>query len=586
MQGKLLIFLIGLLLAGVGGAAWFLIGDDGDPNEGDRKPDATAQAGGPEGDRPRTGTGDRQSAESKVRDGGVAANNPVADRPDAIDGRETGETSSGTRPSRVRDTDPGGTTGRDNLPGGTAVHTSDPAPVVTPPKSSGPIVSADGRKSLIPTPLGGVGEGEARVADQRRPATERHRGFHPKQPVINDEPKRLLRGRVVEKVGASYVGLPDVMVVGWRDLHRTFTDQEGWFEFEVRFGDGVGSSLDGKERDSSPSNDVVYLKASADGYVMTGPGVSVNGNPGAMFYSGRMFSPEEVNSADGPLIELKYVGLEQIKVKIVNPPSNVTEVGILVESYSQSGAHSDDWFQIAAQADSKGEARFSVPNRGDLKIRAVSEEWRSAGEARYNNQNGFWELTLVEVSSNAIKGQFVDVRTGLALPAVRVVANNDGEATYSDAGGNFELMARRDSTFFNVICEHPRYLRTHGVLNAEGSRDPRITLDLRGTAPLGPWRIEMRPAVRVTAEMQPPPGVRLTNVKTIAIKAPNLADRVVYGRVVNGAVVVTVEEFPWGATGFTIVYTDEEAGRDKMFPVEIPMSMWNQENVYQFRLFG
>jgi len=436
--------------------------------------------------------------------------------------------------------------------------------------------------------LQAFGDGTSYTSRQRSSVTRRATGFLPNQPPINDKPKRRIRGRVVERAGSELRGLPDVVVTDWREIHRAFTDKDGNFDFEARFADDSMDNMPGADRDHNDMNDFVHLTAYADGYVMSGKGVQVNGVPGQRYYTGVTFGPNEVNSEAGVLLEMKWEGAEVVVVKLTNPPSDADKISITVESYSEGQSNADNGFFLSAFADKSGTAKFHLPNRRQLEIRAIGEKWRSSAPANYDNAQKAWILTLVPSNNTEVKGVVIDQRSNLPLPNVRVRANSEKEVAYSKADGTFSLwvqyQAGDSGRFVHLICEHPSYVRANALLK-EDLTVP-FALQAGGTFPDGPWRATMRPAVGFKANIQTSDGSSIHRVLSVEIAIQDNLNRVVHGAVENGSAVLNVGDFPWGAQRLTLVVSDEGNQRHTMYDVDLSPSMWNEQNEYDLRLFA
>lgn len=439
----------------------------------------------------------------------------------------------------------------------------------------------DGSRPVV---LQAFGSGDSFIAEQRLSFTRRHTGLLPNRPPVTDRPKRLVKGRVITKDGGTARGLGGVVITDWGENHRTLTDRDGNFEFEARFADDSVENMRGTDRDHSDLNDWVNLTAYADGYVMTGRGVMQNGNPGQRYYNGINFGPDEVNSPEGLLIEMKWQGLEEIRVKIANPPSDLAGVTITVESHTAESSQQDDGFFLSSQPDKDGLAVFRIPNRRHLEIHATGEKWRSAGPAIYDSTQRAWMLTLTATDSYRITGTVTDQRSGMAIAGIRVRANSDRQVSYTAADGSFSIWVRGESQAPHLLFEHPSYLRANANLNAElqGS----ISLAVGGTSPSGPWKIIMRPAVLFKATVLPSEGGGFSGVKSVEVKIDERSQFVVHARLNGGAAELSIPNFPWGAERLTVVAESQDRQGTEFHIVELPQSTWNAANEYDLRLFS
>ncbi len=584
MTGKSLFIVSLLLVACFASIGWVWFGSESDPKLPESSDSNRERIVPPP---IRDVRPDPKPTEVVPREPAVGQRDPLEQNPASDAGTDQPAGDSDTDP------DPDGSDGNKASPGRNPDRSVSTASSIIPAADGGtgnPSIPPSANEPLIENGLrrvriGADNEG-AVVSETRRTVTRRSTGLMPNLPKVQDEPKRPVRGRVVERVGNELVGLPGVLVTGWRELHRTFTDENGAFEFEVRFADDSAQAFNHAERDQNPNNDFVELSAYADGYVLTGAGVTVNGDPGRRYYNGMVFNPQQVNSAAGLTLEMKWVGEEELKVRLTNPPSNPTSVVIVVESLPAHGAQLDEGFQVSAPANESGEARFRVPNRRHLEITAMGDNWRSRGPAAYNSQSGFWELTLTEASNMRISGRAIDVRTNGPAVGIRVRANTETTAAYTGADGSFELWVRRDQPSYHMIFEHPSYIRTNATVGANGSNDGRVSLTGAGYAPGGPWLVNMRPAVRLSATIQLAEGGMISKVHTVSLKAPDGPDRVVIAKAENGAAVLDIPDCPWGATGATMVLPSADGMSHALYNIEFQQSLWSNSNSVEARVFA
>jgi hypothetical protein len=317
---------------------------------------------------------------------------------------------------------------------------------------------------------------------------------------------------------------------------------------------------------------------------MAGHGVMQNGNPGQRYYNGINFGPEVVNSPEGVLIEMKWQGVEEIRVRITNPPADPASVTITVESYTGESSQQDAGYFVSAAPDKDGKATFRIPNRRSLEIRAIGEQWRSTMPAVFNAQEQAWLLTLVESTSFKVTGTVVDMRTQRTLSGVRVRANSDKEVAYSGPDGKFEILARAGELSPHLIAEHPSYMRSNAKLAAELTEP--ISLEIGGTSPTGPWRVVMRPLVLFKATIQSADGSSFAGAKSIEVKISDREARVIPVTAKHGAAELLVGDFPWGSTKLTVVVETEDRQKTNFYEVELPPSTWSEQNAYDLRLYA
>jgi hypothetical protein len=604
VNGKATGILVAILaLAGLGAAGYFIFGGDsrGGPTANSRDASKTPGGGDKTGksrnsrnneDEPG-GNSSRKGASGNSRNPGGnsggpdaangspdGSNSPGASNPNGIPGDPSNQNGSGS--ANPNGTNPNGAPG-------TAPGTTTPDPNTPPAPVFNSAIPADAPAARLTPTIATSGGPDGRIIEQRGTVPVRRRGTNPGLPAILDNPKRLVSGRVVEKRNGVDVPLEGVIITDWREIHRTISDANGAFSFEVRYADDGPQNFDqagrdSADRDSSPNNDYVVLTAYADGYIQTGNGVSQGGEPGRRYYSGQVFTPEQVNSEAGCTVTMQWQGTETIKVRAVNAPSNTKGITVVCESVDQHGAQRDQNFYLTAPLDEKGEASFTIPPRRQLEIYALGASNRSKGSARYNQATGYWELTLGDAESRAIRGRLIEARAGAPVAGARLLCNTGEDTAFSAADGSFTLYTKTGASQHNMVIDHPGYALASCVLE-QAATSTQFVLE-GGSAPEGPWVITLRPLIRMKGSIARGDGGSIEKLIGMSAISEGQLRENVPATLVGGRIEFESYSFPWGATKMELTVTEQPPTSERPYPPQvtlialIPSTVWGPNNEY------
>ncbi|MCA8938691.1 MAG: hypothetical protein KDB07_02700, partial [Planctomycetes bacterium] len=396
---------------------------------------------------------------------------------------------------------------------------------------------------------------------------------------------RFVFGYVFEVNGNRRLPLADVIVTDYVGKNHTYTDANGRFEFDAWAWDSDKTPSDALDGD--PKNDQVLLLAEQDGYLpasyvrppksMTG---RVQGPPEYFFDS-------DLNSEQGALISLRWVGSDNVKVRITNPPADASTIKVrALSNHGDFAPRSDDNLLLEAFANAKGEVEFQIPPRRQLTITAQGPGYSSASIAVWNSKDEVWELVLESKQTVWIEGQVIDLRTNKPIPLVELQwVSNTVEYIFTDDEGKFGSWAapatNGERLAVNITISKDGYARVS--FEAYNPQPGRIKL-LGSSTPEGPWEISLRPMVKLDGQIQTSTGepihpdavasyIENGQSRQIPIYSVELAGGGFQGTMV-----------PWGIDGLKFMQESIDPSgnlRTMGFHIEFPPSFWTNSNEYK-----
>lgn len=319
--------------------------------------------------------------------------------------------------------------------------------------------------------------------------------------------RREVWGRVLEIRGAELIPLANVLVFDKHDS-RTFTDEDGCFRFSAYC---TEQGRDAADMDDDQSNDSCVLGASAPGYL---PALAVGPVELDEVSAWPKITSDELNSAEGARLYLVRVGNAPIRLRLTNPPTNVTDMTLWAGGFG-TGASTFNYdvnYYVSGKADANGELLISVPPLTFGWFGAYGPGWR-VPNASFNDLGWYdgvrtVELTLKPVENKPVRGVVHDLRSGAVLPGVRVSTYDDQSVvTFSDDRGAFELWVDPASDVSPnsnaLVFSHPAYRGVSWRLDRLDPLPGDIAKVVRPNGGFeGVWTVSLRPFVAVTGRVK------------------------------------------------------------------------------------
>lgn len=398
---------------------------------------------------------------------------------------------------------------------------------------------------------------------------------------------REVKGRVFERRSDSLVPLAGVLVTDDRQTARAFTDGEGRFTLQARFRDRDAAPRAAPNTD--PSDDIVSLVFSADGYVLEGE--SSSEQPGLVIPMQQHFTAAMLDSEDGVSVVMQWKGADTVDVQITGSAGNLQQLRVSVEAWAPSTAEADNAFYASAIPDAQGRCSFSVPARASAYvIRGCGPgSFGSATTTRvhYSTESKAYLLEIKPTDMVEVRGVVRDARTGQPLRSVRLTSpDTNGGVTYTGEDGSFHLWAPSDARHQQLYLEHPGYMQVHNPLKSEHAVQRDYFKRQEGASAesvTGPWQITMRPKVNILASLQDETRGGFRDVMTARADVGDESYLVYLTKDASGYASLNTSFFPWGARSLKFSANDY-AGTPRNFTVQIPEHLWDGDLKAQYQM--
>ncbi len=399
--------------------------------------------------------------------------------------------------------------------------------------------------------------------------TDRPTGNQAARPSGWDEPKRLVRGRVYELREDERVPLAGVLIHDWQWRHRTFSDEEGHFEFEA-YWDEISSPEPVKgSNPAGGSAYVVTLYALAPGYIMMGPWLSSPERRALTLSHSAHYYQRELETPEGAELYMKRLENELVEVQLQNLHLARGEVTVCLASLP--GLRSilpEERMAISTVADEQGRAWFSVPPdrfrfhgvSGD----GVSTIYSNCKQTRVSDKHVRWEVPLEPCNNFLAQGVVTDVRDGHPLSHVVVRGSGFTELTFTDEQGRFALWLSReprrqdgsrdsfDTQYFKFEADGYLWF-THPVdpMNQASERPAGSVTLGPGANEQGPWHVAMRPWTSANGRLAIDDYEWVATDKLdLALSNELFPPGYPRSAPINPDGTFTFEHIPWGVTAF------------------------------------
>lgn len=492
--------------------------------------------------------------------------------------------------------------GRETAENGDRIVRTERRPITKAPngatKSSGPVkVAEEARepkvvvaKSIEPDTSSSSAN---KIPQQKTTLAERTSEFRTaSNRLSNRRHTRFLRrayGRVLERENDQLVPLSNVMVTDHQDQERTFTDDKGFFDFEVPYLD-EGQETSGN---TNPDDDRVKLKAVLDGYVLE-RFANQQTLPGQKAYDTISFTGTQLDSENGVDIVLVYQGSETVRIK-VEGADNPSALTVAIESYESNTALADDPLFVSGTPDASGMVEFQVPPRQQLQFFACGPGYVGKGSPTWrglNKDGNFYTLTVEGTPTYEVAGRVVDARTGEPIAGARIHPSDGRSISYTNVRGEYRFWTPKlESPSRLLHIHHPAYGQFREDVNDVLIRDrkdgPVQLLSSMGqmSDPLGgPWLATLRPLVRVKAPLtNAGNGQPFRDVASGRATVGYQTFQVDFKIDQNGVTSIDTPFFPWGAK--ILSFSAKPAGGNQTnYRVTFEPSLWNNSNEYTFNL--